>query len=94
MAQEEKGPFGILPKGPLRQKLGERTVLGQVSGIEDTFWNDLKLQIEDEQKAHDTYRDLAREAERLGIIGWNLLDNIAMDETRHKEILVALTRGR
>jgi len=56
----------------------------------EKFWTDIDVQIEDETKAHDEYRRLAREGERLGIIGWISLDNIATDELKHKELLWAL----
>jgi len=58
----------------------------------EKFWTDIDVQIEDETKAHDEYRRLAREAEQLGIACGSWLDDIAVDEARHKETLLAIKR--
>ena len=58
----------------------------------EKFWTDIDVQIEDETKAYDEYRRLAREAEQLGIAGGSWLDDIAVDEARHKETLLAIKR--
>lgn len=64
----------------------------RVEEREEKFWRDIDVQIEDETKAHDEYRRLARESEQLGIAGWNWLDDIAVDEARHKETLLVIKR--
>ena len=88
----EKGPLGIFPKGPLRETLKRSPqLLGEVSA--DRWVSQIEAQIEDELKAAQDYRRLAREAEALGdYYDAEKLREIAIDEDKHWGMLIDIRK--